>query len=519
MRQGIDGQQRGTDARGPMWSGRAGRIAAGAAILPLVLSGCGFFGGDSPAKGSGGGGNPTGQPPNANTKPIATAPLDSQYGKARTELLSLDRGASNTVMARFRVVNEGTAPFNLLSAMSAPGDTSYSVAGTTLVDAANNKRYFPLVGADGKCLCTQTLSTKFQPNQPVELFAIFPAPPQDVQRIGVSVRLTPVFSDVPIGAGPAQLPPGATADPAKAQPKPPKILPLIATVEGDEQAEDEDDNNQNIRLAADVLFALNKADITARAKSILTEVAKRIDQSQGPTVKVDGHTDNSGNDAINEPLSKRRAEAVEKVLKGAVTRQGVTYQSAGHGSKQPVADNSTSEGRQQNRRVTVSFAKPALPKPTTAPAPAPSPAPTDGSPVATAKAKDSDVQEIKTDVLTFKRDGAGMVNLVWTANNSAAQDFYAHGRFSKPVSDVLYFRGEGAMGVTLRDDSTGQRYYTLRDSEQRCVCYEIVPGGNSYVKKGQTATYYNAFKLPPGARSMTIEIPGYQPIPNIAISS
>lgn len=520
MRHGNDDERR----RRPTWSGRAVRFAAGAVLLPLVLSGCGLFGGESPAKGqSGNGAKPTGQPPSANAEPIATAPLETQYGKARTELLSLDRGANNTVMLRLRVVNEGDKPFNLLRALNAPGgkgphSTGYALGGTTLIDVKGSKRYYPLIGTDGKCICSQILNTSFQPGQPVELYVLFPAPPQDVQKVAVSVRLTPVFPDVPIGPGPAQAPQGATPDPTTAQPQAPKILPLIATVEGDEKAVDEDDANENIRLSADVLFALNKANITARSRSILTEVAKRIDESQGNIVKIDGHTDNTGNDAINEPLSRRRAQAVEKVLKELVTRQGVTYESQGHGSRQPVASNSTPEGRQKNRRVTVSFAKPALPE-SASPAPEPSSPPPGGGPLATAKAKDAELKDLQVDVMSFKRDASGMVTVVWSATNNGGQDLYVHSRFSKPVSNVLYYLGDGAMGVTLRDDASGQRYYTLRDSEQRCVCYEIVPGGHSTLKPGQKATYFNTFKPPADLRGATIEIPGYEPVSNIAIGS
>ena len=66
-----------------------------------------------------------------------------------------------------------------------------------------------------------------------------------------------------------------------------------------------------------------------------------------------GHTDSTGSDAVNNPLSLKRAQAVENYLKG----KGVSAQQIrtveGQGSKNPVADNSTKAGQAQNRRVEV----------------------------------------------------------------------------------------------------------------------------------------------------------------------
>ena len=70
-------------------------------------------------------------------------------------------------------------------------------------------------------------------------------------------------------------------------------------------------------------------------------------------IAIFGHTDNTGSDAINNPLSVKRAKAVETYLKG----QGVSATQIrtvdGQGSTNPVADNSTAAGRQQNRRVEI----------------------------------------------------------------------------------------------------------------------------------------------------------------------
>ncbi len=68
--------------------------------------------------------------------------------------------------------------------------------------------------------------------------------------------------------------------------------------------------------------------------------------------QINGHTDNTGNDAINEPLSRNRAESVATFLqsRGVSSTRLSTF---GYGSRQPIASNATVEGRAQNRRVEI----------------------------------------------------------------------------------------------------------------------------------------------------------------------
>jgi len=102
-----------------------------------------------------------------------------------------------------------------------------------------------------------------------------------------------------------------------------------------------------------ILFATNKADLNATSKASLTQFAEVLKENRDMDIAIIGHTDNTGSDAINNPLSKNRAQSVSKFLKS----QGVTSAQIktidGQGSTNPVADNSTAEGRKQNRRVEV----------------------------------------------------------------------------------------------------------------------------------------------------------------------
>ncbi|MGK5556908.1 OmpA family protein, partial [Actinomadura kijaniata] len=148
-------------------------------------------------------------------------------------------------------------------------------------------------------------------------------------------------------------------DPTRTRTAPPLVLPVIGSVETGPAAEDDGGGELSIRLASDVLFATGRADLNATARQTLAAVAQKIDASPGGTVRIDGHTDDTGDDAINGPLSRRRADAVRGALGGLVTRRGVTFRTRGHGSDEPVASNGTEAGRARNRRVTVTFARPA----------------------------------------------------------------------------------------------------------------------------------------------------------------
>ncbi len=102
-----------------------------------------------------------------------------------------------------------------------------------------------------------------------------------------------------------------------------------------------------------ILFATNKADLNAASKASLTQFAEVLKENKDMDIAIFGHTDNTGTDAVNNPLSKNRAQSVSKFLKSQGVASSQIKTIDGQGSKNPVADNSTAEGRKQNRRVEV----------------------------------------------------------------------------------------------------------------------------------------------------------------------
>ena len=100
-----------------------------------------------------------------------------------------------------------------------------------------------------------------------------------------------------------------------------------------------------------IYFATGKSTLDANAKATLNKVADWIKNNPDTDVAIIGHTDNTGSDAVNNPLSVNRASSVKAYLTSVGVNASQLKRCEGQGSKNPVADNSTADGRQQNRRV------------------------------------------------------------------------------------------------------------------------------------------------------------------------
>lgn len=108
----------------------------------------------------------------------------------------------------------------------------------------------------------------------------------------------------------------------------------------------------------DVLFSSGRADLKPGTASNLDRLVAFLNQYPGRKVAIEGHTDDVGSDDSNQGLSQRRAESVKSFL----VRQGIDtarITASGKGEHEPVADNQSEVGRQQNRRVEVIIDNPA----------------------------------------------------------------------------------------------------------------------------------------------------------------
>ena len=102
-----------------------------------------------------------------------------------------------------------------------------------------------------------------------------------------------------------------------------------------------------------ILFATNKADLNQASKNSLAKFSTVLKNNSDCYVDIYGHTDSTGNDGINIPLSNNRAKSVYNYLTSCGVASNQIQKVEGKGSSQPVADNSTVDGRKQNRRVEV----------------------------------------------------------------------------------------------------------------------------------------------------------------------
>ena len=105
----------------------------------------------------------------------------------------------------------------------------------------------------------------------------------------------------------------------------------------------------------DVLFAFDKAELSAQAAPRLDKLAGFLTQFPERKMLIEGYTDSVGNDAYNLSLSERRAQAV----RDALAQRGVDsarISARGYGKSHPVADNNSADGRAMNRRVEIVIA-------------------------------------------------------------------------------------------------------------------------------------------------------------------
>jgi outer membrane protein OmpA-like peptidoglycan-associated protein len=137
---------------------------------------------------------------------------------------------------------------------------------------------------------------------------------------------------------------------------------IVATVQEVRQAMQalgarETDLEVRVDLPADVLFDFDKADVRVDAAEALAHLATLIRGYPSRRVRLEGHTDAKGDEAYNQRLSERRAEAVARWLTGREGIEATRLATRGWGEKRPVAGNDDDAGRQKNRRVEVVIEK------------------------------------------------------------------------------------------------------------------------------------------------------------------
>lgn len=109
-----------------------------------------------------------------------------------------------------------------------------------------------------------------------------------------------------------------------------------------------------ITFGSDILFDVDKYDLKSATKRDLDEFAKTLQKYEDTQIVIEGHADATGSDDHNLRLSRQRADAVANYLAGRGVKNA-RIDEKGYGESQPIGDNNTEAGRQQNRRVEVAI--------------------------------------------------------------------------------------------------------------------------------------------------------------------
>ncbi len=116
------------------------------------------------------------------------------------------------------------------------------------------------------------------------------------------------------------------------------------------------DNRLKLDIPSDISFDSGRYDIKPELRPILDRFATTLTQHPVTTVNIVGHTDSTGSDAVNQPLSVNRASATRNYLvERGVAANRISID--GRGAHEPVADNNTAAGRAQNRRIEIFVAE------------------------------------------------------------------------------------------------------------------------------------------------------------------
>ncbi|MFS2018380.1 OmpA family protein [Massilia sp. CT11-108] len=118
------------------------------------------------------------------------------------------------------------------------------------------------------------------------------------------------------------------------------------------------DNRLKLEIPSDVSFDTNRSDIKPNFRPILDRFAQTLNENPATNVTIIGHTDNTGSDQINQPLSLDRAAHTRDYLTArGINPARITVE--GRASREPIANNDDPAGRARNRRVEIYVSEPA----------------------------------------------------------------------------------------------------------------------------------------------------------------
>ncbi len=109
--------------------------------------------------------------------------------------------------------------------------------------------------------------------------------------------------------------------------------------------------NEGKLVSYGIFFDSGEDVVKPESQGALADIARVLQENPGLRIRIVGHTDSDGNDALNLDLSKRRALAVRKEFESSFGIEGTRIETLGKGETEPAAPNSDPEGKARNRRV------------------------------------------------------------------------------------------------------------------------------------------------------------------------
>lgn len=130
-------------------------------------------------------------------KPVATT--DGEYPGIRVEVQELKRTSGGTITLKFAMINDSDKTFDFAGAFMEPNNNIDwgGIGGVNLVDPTNKKKYFVIRDTEKACLCSRSIPGIVSKSR-ANLWAKFPAPPDDVQKVSIIIPHFVPMDDVPI---------------------------------------------------------------------------------------------------------------------------------------------------------------------------------------------------------------------------------------------------------------------------------------------------------------------------------
>lgn len=263
----------------------------------------------------------------------------------------------------------GTGYFNVLS--QEPGSSSVQCSAAAL-DVAGGLAYTALRQRGGtRCFGTPiadfATNSETGPNAAIVAYAVIAPVPEQLDTVDLYLG-NKLFQDIPVEDGPME-PLNSDSKRIVVGTGWPKIdLTQLTNAVAPEQAvrplrsmvtdlqTKVSQTQKAVEIDASVLFAVDKSALTPASTKVIADAVTKI-KAAAPkgAIVVEGHTDSNAGDAYNLKLSQARAASVAAALKKQLP--GYTITAVGKGETQPIAPNTTDEGRALNRRVTITLPK------------------------------------------------------------------------------------------------------------------------------------------------------------------